>query len=160
MWRSDCLYGCNCFNFDILRIMTQEDKELLLKDLCARLPYFVQVNINGEIQTLNSWADDDGNYFNFLSDESDGNYGEGFTLDEIKPYLRPMSSMTKEEKDEASKLGICYDGAFHNDIYDVGIGMEEAFAAISWLLKRHFDINYLIQKGLALEAPEGMYTIN
>jgi hypothetical protein len=55
---------------------------------------------------------------------------------------------------------VCNDGAFHNDIYDIGISMEEAFAAISWLLERHFDINYLIEKGLALEAKEGMYKID
>ena len=70
-----------------------------------------------------------------------------------------MSSVTEEEKNEVVKLGVCYDGAFHNDVYDVGISMEEAFLAISWLIERHFDINYLINKGLAIEAPEGMYKI-
>jgi hypothetical protein len=86
-------------------------------------------------------------------------YDAWFNLNsvEFKPYLRPMSSMTEEEKREVVKLGVCDDGAFHNDIYDTGIFMEEAFTAISWLLERHFDINYLIQKGLALEAKEGMY---
>ena len=83
-----------------------------------------------------------------------------YDLTEFKPYLRPMSSMTDEEKREVGKLGVCNDGAFHNDIYDIGISMEEAFAAISWLLERHFDINYLIEKGLALEAKEGMYKID
>ena len=65
--------------------------------------------------------------------------------------------MTEDEKREVREFGVCDDGAFHNDVYDVGIYMEEAFTAISWFLERHFDINYLIQKGLALEAPKGMY---
>ena len=128
--------------------MTQEEKQLLLKDLCARLPYGVKVKYysmeypyGSEPVTLTP---------HLLNDRWEN-------IQDVKPYLRPMSSMTEEEKGEVSKLGVCYDGAFHNDIYDVGIGMEEAFAAISWLLERHFDINYLIHKGLALEAPEDMY---
>jgi len=130
--------------------MTQEEKQLVIKDLSARLPYGVMVLVKGE------------KYFNEIKEPyivtlSFGTYlfdDEDITL---VPYLRPMSSMTEEEKNEVVKLGVCYDGAFHNDVYDVGTSMEEAFLAISWLIERHFDINYLINKGLALEAPEGMY---
>lgn len=132
-----------------MAILTREDRELLLKDLCARSPYFVQVNINGEIQTLNSWADDDGNYFNFLSDESDGNYGEGFTLDEVKPYLRPMSSMTKEEKEEYRKA--C---ELDTEILSKHPMDETPFPALynsqDWLNENHFDYRGLIPKGLAI----------
>lgn len=84
--------------------MTQENKKLLLKNLCARLPYGIKVNIKGEIQALDSWCDDGGNYFNFLTDGPESNYAEGFTLDDIKPYLRLMSSMTKEEDKEFCDL--------------------------------------------------------
>ena len=131
--------------------MTQEDRELLIKDLCGRLPYHVKIH---------SWDGklivSDLNTFPFSTELM---YEEDMwdQLSGFKPYLRPMSSMTEEEKREVSKLGVCDDGAFHNDIYDVGTSMEEAFTAISWFLERHFDINYLIEKGLALEAPEEMY---
>jgi len=127
--------------------MTEEEKQLVFKDLCARLPYGVVVERtyipenNGYTSKLSA---------NTLDIVLDDNWS-------VKPYLRPMSSMTEEEKNEVAKLGVCYDGAFHNDVYDVGTSMEEAFLAISWLIERHFDINYLINKGLALEAKEGMY---
>ena len=136
--------------------MITEEKQLLLKDLSARLPYGVYVDAY-------SWQKDTPKLLiecvpEYVGEEIvvKGLAGR-HSIKEIKPYLRPMSSMTKEEEREVGKLGVCYDGAFHNDIYDVGIYMEEAFTAISWLLERHFDINYLIQKGLALEAPKGMY---
>ena len=127
--------------------MTQEEKQLVFKDLCARLPYGVVVE--------RTYIPENNGYTSKLSANT-----LDFVLDDnwsIKPYLRPMSSMTEEEKNEVVKLGVCYDGAFHNDVYDVGTSMEEAFLAISWLIERHFDINYLINKGLALEAKEGMY---
>ena len=143
--------------------MNKKDKDLLLKDLCSRLPYGVKVlywhpKSGGAERRIGELVNVDLRLncaqLLFRIDEY---YFESDNVDTSKPYLRPMSSMTEEEKGEVSKLGVCYDGAFHNDIYDVGISMEEAFTAISWLLERHFDINYLIEKGLALEAPEDMY---
>ena len=162
--------------------MITEEKQLLLKDLSARLPYKVKISVTEPERTefTNQFSYENGRTLvgvidaifpdeeRIIVDELDKPIAQydvrcgGFNIEEykIKPYLRPMSSMTEEEEREVGKLGVCYDGAFHNDIYDVGICMEEAFTAISWLLERHFDINYLIQKGLALEAPEGMYKIN
>ena len=111
--------------------MTQEDKELLLKDLSARVPY--EVKIEGyELPCiiLNS------NWLHFM-----------YTHQEFairKPYLRPMSSMTEDEKEEYQ--------AFFN--YD---GVEYPEEYIDWLNAHHFDYRGLIEKGLALEAPEGMY---
>jgi len=140
--------------------MTQENKQLLLKDLCARLPYNVMVDYDGNIYVLNEIdpACKDIDYITVrIQDVERLMYAKSIMIENIKPYLRPMSSMTEEEKNEVAKLGVCYDGAFHNDVYDVGTSMEEAFLAISWLIERHFDINYLINKGLALEAKEGMY---
>ena len=138
--------------------MTQEEKHLLIKDLCARLPYWPHVKT----------VDDDDAYIVGLDDTEEGlfyvhvledgdSYDTTMSVENFKPYLRPLSSMTEDEKREVREFGVCDDGAFHNDVYDVGIYMEEAFTAISWFLERHFDINYLIQKGLALEAPKGMY---
>lgn len=135
--------------------MTQEEKQLLLKDLCGRLPYGVKIN-----HIIYNW---EGTCVNFnkklesFAIEKDNGLCYDVPVEEVRPYLRPMSSMTEEEEMEVKKLGVCDDKAFHNDIYDTGISMEEAFTAISWFLERHFDINYLIKKGLALEAPEEMY---
>ena len=149
--------------------MTQEDKELLLKELCARLPYGVKVYNttfkNPEIQTLfgrisynefimkETYKSVEGDDFQIVKE---GIHYSG-RLECIKPFLRPMSSMTEEEMNALRKLGVCDDYAFHNNIYDTGILIEEVFVVISWLLERHFDFNYLIEKGLAIEAPENMY---
>lgn len=110
--------------------MTQEEKDLLLKDLCARLPYKVKVQtpvINDEI-TLT--CGDISAYF-FNPDN------ELF----LKPYLRPMSSMTEEENEEYIKRNLY---GFHWDFVD-------------WCNSKHLDYRGLIEKRLALEAPEGMY---
>ena len=64
--------------------MTQEDKDLLLKDLCARLPYGVKVQIKNEIVVLDSICNDDGYYFNFIGEDR-----EGVNIGNIKPYLFP-----------------------------------------------------------------------
>lgn len=139
--------------------MTQEYKDLLFKDLSGRLSCGLKVAYITLPEDMPKEWDMVGLPAVGLVDiVVPGKYRfAAVPVEEIRPYLRPMSSMTEEEKREVGKLGVCYDGAFHNDIYDVGTSMEEAFAAISWLLERHFDINYLIQKGLALEAPDGMY---
>ena len=135
--------------------MTQEDKQLLLKDLCARLPYGVKIHINSCIEEQNHMQLFDVN----LEVETIGVGNEKWAFmaipiidDEeetrvIKPYLRPMSSMTEEEKDEYMKI-------------DCGLnryywGHTERI--IDWLNAHHFDYRGLIEKGLALEAPEGMY---
>ena len=115
--------------------MTQEDKELLLKDLSARLPYGVKIRmIHHEIKGADPEYVDDvfsTTHYNMI-DYDDDNY-------EFLPYLRPMSSMTKEEWDDCHKVG------------------EMPHNIIDWFNKRHFDYRHLIEKGLALEAPEGMY---
>ena len=121
--------------------MKEEERDLLLRDLCGRLHTFLYVNIKGNIQVLNSWADDDGNFFNFLDDGPDGNYGEGFTLDDIKPYLRPLSSMTEKEKEKLFQL--------------MGCGTD--VKRIDFYISHYFDYRGLIPMGLALEAKEGMY---
>lgn len=117
--------------------MTQEDKQLLLKDLCARLPYGVTYyhdtkNVVTPKQILG------------LTEINNILLGIG---DNIKPYLRPMSSMTNEEKSEFSEY------VFEsNEIGDI-----TTLDAGDWLDANHFDYRGLIEKGLALEAPENMY---
>ena len=128
--------------------MTQEEKQLLLQDLCGRLPYGVKVRIN----TKN-------NYYTAIVCEITRNYicveGGGetcFSHGTYKPYLRPMSSMTEEERTEYFLLK-----HRDNDRGDNIILLDEAFTLIDWLNKHYFDYRGLIDKGLALEAHEGMY---
>ena len=112
--------------------MKQEDKELLLKDLCARLPHHTKVNINGKIETLDSICDDAGYYFNFLNDNE-----EGVTIENIKPYLFPLSSMTMDQAQQ-----------WHKYANDRG-GLA---SSTDWLNAHHFDYRGLIDKGLAIDA--------
>ena len=90
--------------------MTQENKELLLKDLCARLPYGVKIELTwwgtGEGTGINTTLEPD--HIEQLLNDEDGDI-------EIKPYLRPMSSMTEEEWEELSYISHIvplYDGDF------------------------------------------------
>ena len=115
--------------------MTQEEKELLLKDLCARLPYNCRVfyeyvdNLDGKTYgyslTLNTWCIDE-----LVANKA-----------VIKPYLRPMSSMTEEERQE----------------YGLVLCDELSINQFDWLNRKMFDYRGLIPKGLALEAKEWMY---
>ena len=123
-------------------------KELLLKDLSARLPYHVVVS-TGE-DNLELVKVDILNGVVYLFSES---FLE-FDISEVKPYLRPMSSMTEEERNE-------YFDFRSQELQRVAfaeVGREEAISEVmDWLLSHHFDIRGLIEKGLALEAPKGMY---
>ena len=109
--------------------MTQEEKELLLKDLCARLPY-------GVICKSKS-------YRNILFNSSHISLIES---EEIKPYLRLLSSMTEDEKET-------YQMFFNED----GLLNTSIDTYLDWLLEGHFDFRGLISKGLTVEAPENFY---
>jgi len=130
--------------------MTQEDKELLLKDLCARLPYKVkgQAVSNGEIYRISSIISVSPSGESLLM--LDNNNIDFVTLEQTKPYLRPMSSMTKEEKSEFYET---FDPTLEEPYYRAKV------SSFDWLNKHHFDYRGLIKKGLALEAPKGMYEI-
>jgi hypothetical protein len=139
--------------------MTQEEKQLLLKDLCGRLPYGVKVKYlywdedKGCEYPVPMILDDinsDG-YIRFHGDIADGE-GRGYILTYL-PYLRPMSSMTEKEKFEIWGKFYEKDGRGFPD----GIKESMVFDYVDWLNIRHFDFRGLIEKGLALEAPEGMY---
>lgn len=75
------------------------------------------------------------------------------SIDDVKPYLRPMSSMTKEEKEEYTSY--CFEQPFLQKGKTPNLGSVPM--CIDWLFSHHFDIRGLIEKGLAFEAPEGMY---
>lgn len=118
----------------------REKKQLLLKDFCVRLPYGVIYRRNdGANIELRGVDIENGNL----------NYRDNVVVRECKPYLRSMSSMTEEEENKYNSLNAYEKGIFPHT--------EEAF---DWLLEHHFDYRGLIEKGLALEAPEGMYNKN
>ena len=114
--------------------MTQEDKDLLLKDLCARLPYGVK---------MNHIADDELSPKTFIGVAKDmitleglGGY-ECVDVEDYKPYLFPLSSMTWEQ--ECQYREVIASSLNHYEVYD-------------WFNKNHFDYRCLIEKGLAIDA--------
>lgn len=123
--------------------MTQEKKQLLIQDLCMRVPYGVKVEVCIKDKNIKSVDcvkyDTVGTYIRLMDEEK-------FS---IKPYLRPLSSMTEEEKDEYKNL---VRGIVVKDYIALPFINE-----VDWLNKKMFDYRELIEKGLALEAPEGMY---
>ena len=137
-------------------IMTQEDKELLLKDLCARLPYGVKIE-------LTWWVMNEGTC---MSTTLEPDHIEQIRNDElgdveIKSYLRPMSSMTEEqcfdfycrfvenEIDYNDFKKYYFDGCLWNKVLTL---ISDCGDIIDWLNKYHFDYRGLIEKGLAIDA--------
>lgn len=123
--------------------MKQEEKELLLKDLCARLPYGVKCDINdNKPYTLSSISDDsDGTLIRFK--EQKNGFNMEVYLSEVKPYLFPLSSMTEEQSNTYHELigGMFGTSALIN--FEI---LEEFFN------KNHLDYRGLIEKGLANNA--------
>jgi len=117
--------------------MTQEDKDLLLRDLCARLPYHVKCKIWIEDGTTEEGLLDlQHNYGNVLQDAFYYN-----KIKDIKPYLRPMSSMTEEEWAEYH--------SYCDNYYDIYF---DTVASIDWLNEHHFDYRGIIEDDLALDC--------
>jgi len=134
--------------------MTNREKQLLLIDLCARLPYGVKgirTYRPEETVTLGEIIP----RCKMNPNIGDGTFCElGFddtfdccAIKEFKPYLRPMSSMTPEEYE------------IYNGIAGFGTYEEIMADRLEFLLENHFDYRGLIPMGLAIEAPEGMYKV-
>ena len=134
--------------------MTQEDKELLVKDLCARLPYGVcykhftwndergEECIAAQIYSINS----DGYVKNCYDDET-------VYIDDVRPYLFPLSSMTEEQKREYNMLltdipTYEYEGGDIVTVFET----YDNWMSIDYLNANHFDYRSLIEKGLAIDA--------
>ncbi len=133
--------------------MTQKEKQLLLVDLCARLPYKVQCEgfyeedvsykspfgslekVIDQMENIEHVGFDDGEIYVVIG-------GFQCELCDVKPYLRPMSSMTEEEEDE------WWEFDNKNTI------VETHSYSIDWLNAHHFDYRGLIDKGLAIEVTE------
>ena len=123
--------------------MTKEDRDLLLTDLCARLPYGVKVQYIsklGEVIVKELRGSDIEVLF------------DGYHPERYKPYFRPMSSMTEEESIEY------YDTfEWEEDLNGGHYPNSMTYKTFEWLNAHHFDYRGLIDKGLAIEAPKGMY---
>lgn len=136
--------------------MTQEDKELLLKDLCVRLPYKVKCCIYnfGEdtvrIKEDVLWSVQGDN---ILTLKSCVKKGEAYMYHQIKPYLFPISNMTEEQKKE---YNILRDDAqtYHYEFGDIveDTVLYDNWESIDYLNAHHFDYRGLIEKGLAIDA--------
>lgn len=121
--------------------MTQENKELLLKDLCARVPYNIKASYYGEEEERETW------------DEIEGVTLDGYVdigqyilpIESIKPYLFPLSSMTEEQKMFLRQQNWCIAISTSGTI-------ETTIEGIDWLNKNHFDYRGLIENGLAIDA--------
>ena len=135
--------------------MTQEDKALLLKDLCARLPYDtvcqVEFKRDGRYESKNmilSGIFKDEAYFTI---ENGSVYSNDY-----KPYLFPLSSMTIEQQKEANifddmDMDILSENLGRNHRNKTNIPTA-TYNYIDWLNKNHFDYRGLIEKGLAIDA--------
>lgn len=136
--------------------MTQEEKDLLVKDLCSRLPYGIKASYYGE-EERETWDEIECITRNCYV--AIGQYS--LPIEDIKPYLFPLSSMTDEQKKEF--LHVAGYGAREEDCgrhtetyyYDI-VGHEHNFypnsEAIDWCNKNNFDYRGLIEKGLAIDA--------
>jgi hypothetical protein len=157
--------------------MTQEDRKLLLTDLCARLPYepFAQWHHKAlnefrdvKIMRVSTYGENiDDYHINVLCQPKPGVDYEASIVD-IKPYLRPISSMTDEEVGQLFHILKINEenGKEWIKVNDIGIirlfteegkDFYEIAKAMDYLHSIHIDYRCLIHKGLALEAPEGMY---
>ena len=146
--------------------MTQEEKELLLKDLCARLPYNTQgegtyeeevwhngfpcsKKVTGYIEGIDHIGFDDGEIYVTVE-------GIQCELCDVKLYLRPMSSMTQDEMDKFQQcLNIIENENYGDGWSPAAWGQMAEF--IHYCNEHHLDYNGLIAMGLALEAPKEMY---
>ena len=133
--------------------MIQEDKELLLKDLCSRLPYKVKVEAKGLLKTIANDYDNRGIInAHVLNGLNLRDYFKTYSVDciqnvplfnrkgvcNVKPYLFSFSSMTEEQIKKVNELS--HLRVFPN-VY-----------LINWYLENHFDIYGFIEKGLAIDA--------
>ena len=126
--------------------MKREDKELLIKDLCARLYYGVKVTTTNPAVKLGVISGISiENKISVRTKHAD----IVFDCTEVKPYLRSMSSMTEEEKKEFNNIP----GTKNYQIVNGDLPWDVAnYKQIQWLLKKHFDFMGLIPKGLAIEV--------
>ena len=150
--------------------MTQENKELLLKDLCARLPYGVKAKVLNEDILRYDYSSEEGGFIKGIENINDGLFvieckKDGYVLsyDEFKPYLLPLSSIT-EMLEELNTIGFFkYCDTIANvshleskngiseEIYTY-IDIESISVLMEFFHSHHIDYRGLIEKGLAIDA--------
>ena len=128
--------------------MTREEKELLIKDISARLPYGVKIRVEYPFLEEKDWFPED---LHGLDLEREVRAGTSVRIEEFKPYLRPMSSMTEVESEKYEEF------LELQAEYTTGADIRFKYDMFDWLNSKHFDYRHLIEKGLAIEAPEEMY---
>ena len=122
-------------------VMAQEDKVLLLKDLCARLPYSIKASYYGAEEERETWDEIECVTLDGYVDI--GQYS--LSIERIKPYLFPLLSITEEQKIFLRQQKWCIAVSTSGTI-------ETTIEGIDWLNKNHFDYRGLIEKGLAIDA--------
>ena len=118
--------------------MTQEQKDLLLKDLCGRLPFGVickSVNFRDPVKLVSIDLDGPSHDVFFCTNDGGSMWND---YDDIKPYLFPLSSITKEQITDLTKF--------------VANGIMDENIVYDWYNKNHIDYRGLIDKGLAIDA--------
>lgn len=155
--------------------MNLEDKELLFKDIAARLPYGVKIKVrSNDVRTVRT-IDVTSGIVTFVEPDSISPFGihiEHPTIfrQVVKPYLRPMSSMTEEEfvyfmsirgmNLKSHEIQEMMSENFSHPNSTVIVNRLGSYSHnIDWLNENMFDYRGLIEKGLALEAPEGLYNL-
>lgn len=136
--------------------MTQEQKSLLFKDLSGRLPYDVKISVNDKVETLQG--------INILDTVVEYNSCLSSDIEEVKPYLFPLSSMTDEMLEELNANGFFkYRDAIANvshleskngineEIYTY-IDIECISFLIEYFHSHHIDYKGFIEKNLAIDA--------
>lgn len=145
--------------------MTQEEKDLVLRDLCARLQYKVRVSVNGgkESCTLKGMFDGEHTGVMLILEPSFPSKDvsprtSNWQLSQCKPYLRPMSSMTEEEMIDflqvmdLSHVSKRFINDFKSGNFSIMANMSNYARNIDWLNAYHFDYRGLIPKGLAIST--------
>jgi hypothetical protein len=146
--------------------MNKEEKALLVKDLCARLPYAVEVEFaNGfrgvlhNIEVIHLYNDD--NETDYVDDylASIDFFGDNdkFSIENFKPCLFPLSSITEEQKRYINdRWGINEEFDFEIDPNwgDFIVDLGDVVGFINWCYENHFDINGLIPRGFAEDATD------
>ena len=140
--------------------MTQEDKDLLLKDLCGRLPYGVKAKFGNSKPTIITSIEKDEDIFDdediidivrWRVDSEDEFGGMSTHIESVKPYLFPLSSMTKEQKQEYDSI-IYHNVELHLEHYFEVIDVNDFEDLQEFYLKYHLDYHGLIRMGLAINA--------
>ena len=127
----------------LLNGMKQEDKDLLLQDLCTRLPYGVKCWHESFTSTYTLYAiDSEHSAVNLSPDGLNFDNSWWNNIEQVKPYLFPLSSMTMDQRIEYSKTLVIFDESHCSQTYET----------YDWLNKNHFDYRGLIPKGLAIDC--------